>query len=236
MTTIDRTAYPRLGSRLTREELNARYDLTETDLAFIRATARGDTGRLILATLLKTRQDLGCFLAPDEVPPDIVVHLAAQLGPAVPQAWPDEARRTKSLYRYQAAVRAHLSVTPYGDAGERLVTSTVLEAAETMSDPADLINLAIETLQIAASDLPAFSTLDRLVNRLRAEVHGRIYNRVVTRLTAEQTAALDALLIKPAGSSTTGLQPPQADAWPRGPEDDQALDRAARLAGWLDRP
>jgi len=34
MTAIDRTAYPRPGSRLTREELRARYTLTETDLIF----------------------------------------------------------------------------------------------------------------------------------------------------------------------------------------------------------
>ena len=54
MTAIDRTAYPRLGARLTRDELAVRYDLTETDCAFIDASARGDTGRLMLATLLKT--------------------------------------------------------------------------------------------------------------------------------------------------------------------------------------
>ena len=36
MTAIDRTAYPRPGARLTREELGARYDLTETDLTFVR--------------------------------------------------------------------------------------------------------------------------------------------------------------------------------------------------------
>ena len=36
MTAIDRTAYPQPGSRLTREELRARYTLTETDLTFIR--------------------------------------------------------------------------------------------------------------------------------------------------------------------------------------------------------
>jgi hypothetical protein len=50
--------------------------------------------------------------------------------------------------------------------------------AETMSDPADPINRAVETLQAASIDLPAFSTLDRLINRLLAEVHVRIYNRV----------------------------------------------------------
>ena len=95
MTAIDRTAYPRPGARLTREELDARYHLTETDRAFIDARARGDTGRLMLATLLKTRRDLGCFPAPDEVHAGTVAYLAAQLGVAAPQAWPDGARRTK---------------------------------------------------------------------------------------------------------------------------------------------
>jgi hypothetical protein len=44
---------------------------------------------------------------------------------------------------------------------ERLLSGIVLDAAETMSDPADLINRAIEALGSAAIDLPGFSTLDR---------------------------------------------------------------------------
>jgi len=80
MTAIDRTAYPRPKARLTREELTARYDLADTDLAFIRANARGDAGRLTLATVLKTRQDFGCFVSPEDVHPDTVAHLAAQDG------------------------------------------------------------------------------------------------------------------------------------------------------------
>ena len=125
------------------------------------------------------------------------------LGVATPEASADEVRRTKSLYRYQAAVRSYLGVEPYGDEAECLITSTVLEAAETMSDPADLINRAIEALHAAATDLPAFSNLDRLVNRLRAEVHGRMYDRVAARVTAQHAAVLDALLIKPPGSPVT---------------------------------
>jgi TnpA family transposase len=205
MTAIDRTAYPRPGMRLTRDELSARYDLTETDLAFIRVNARGGSGRLVLATLLKTRRDVGYFAAPAAVHPAIVDHLAAQLGVTAPQSWADEIGRTKSLYRYQAAIRSHLAVTPYGDTAEQLVISTVLEAAETMSDPADLINRAVETLQSAAIDLPAFSTLDRLVNRLRAEVHQQIYDRVAGRIASNHAAVLDALLIKPPDSPTTGF-------------------------------
>jgi len=205
MTAIDRTAYPRPGMRLTREELGDRYDLTETDVAFLHASARGDMGRLVLATLLKTRRDLGCFPALDTVHASTVAHLAAQLGAAAPQAWADAVRRTKSLYRYQAVVRTYLSVTAYDDAAERLVAGTVLEAAETMSDPADLINRAVEALGTAAIDLPAFSTLDRLVNRLRIEVHGRMYARVAACVSAEQASLLDALLIKLPESAVTGF-------------------------------
>ncbi len=175
MTAIDRTAYPRPGARLTREELTARYDLADADRAFIRANARGDAGRRVLATPLKTRQDLGYFTMPEEAHPDTVAHLASQLGPPAPPAWPDEARRTKSLYRYQVAVRAHLSVGQYDEMAERLVVDTTLKAAETMSDPADLINRAVEALRAAAIELPVFSTRDRLVNSVRADVHARIY-------------------------------------------------------------
>jgi TnpA family transposase len=202
MTAIDRTAYPRPGARLTREELGARYALTETDLAFIRVSARGEVGRVMLATLLKARQDLGRFPTLDEVHTDTVTYMASQLGLTTP-VWLDQVDTTKSFYRYQTAVRRHLSVTPYGDAAEELVTKTTLETAETMSDPADLINRAVEALQAASMDLPAFSTLDRLVNRLRAEVHTQIYNRVAARVTAEHAAVLDALLVRPTNSTTT---------------------------------
>lgn len=204
MTAIDRTAYPRPGARLTREELDDRYGLTDSDLAFLRATARGEAGRLRLALLLKARQDLGYFPPPDAVHAGTVAHLASQLGLASLPALPSEGRGTKTLYRYQAAVRAHLRVTPYGEVGERLVTGTILGAAATMSDPADLINRAIEALRDTSIDLPAFSTLDRLVNRLRAQVHGRMYDQVAARLSAEPAAALDALLATPPqGSSGT---------------------------------
>ena len=235
MTAIDRTAYPRPGERLTREELTARYNLADAELAFIRANARGDAGRLMLATLLKTRQDLGCFAMPEEAHPDTVAHLAVQLGLAAPPAWPDEPRRTKSLYRYQAAVRAHLSVGPYDETAERLVANTTLKAAETMSDPADLINRAVEALQAAAIDLPAFSTLDRLVNRVRAEVHARIYDQVRQRLTADHKTMLDGLLTKPPNSLTSNFNRLKQTPGPATPKTIRLwIERLEWLTGLID--
>jgi uncharacterized protein DUF4158 len=234
MTAINRTAYPRLDARLNHEELRARYTLTETDRAFIKASARGESGSLMFALLLKTRQDFGCFPALDEMQMGTVTHLASQLG-LVPPSWPGEAHRTKSLYRYQAAVRAYLSVTPYGNAAEKLVATTTLQAAEVMSDPADLINRAVETLQTASIDLPAFSTLDRLVNRLRIEVHERIYIRVVVRMTAEQMAVLDVLLIKLTNSTTTPFNRLKQTPGPATPATIRLwVDRLDWLAGLIE--
>ncbi|MGO9357812.1 MAG: Tn3 family transposase [Xanthobacteraceae bacterium] len=235
MTAIDRTAYPRPGARLTREELTARYNLADADLAFIRANARADAGRLMLATLLKTRQDLGYFAMPEEVHPDTVAHLAVQLGLAAPSAWSNETRRTKSVYRYQAATRAHLSVRPYDEMAERLVADTTLKAAESMSDPADLINHAVEALQAAAIDLPAFSTLDRLINSVRAEVHARIYDQVRLRLTADHERTLDGLLVKPPNSVTTNFNRLKQTPGPATPKTIRLwIERLEWLTGLID--
>ena len=191
---------------------------------------------MLLATLLKSRQDLGYFATPDEIHPDTVSYLRSQMGLGIPPVSPDEERRTKTLYQYQAAVRTHLSVTTYGEAGERLISSTTLEAAQTMSDPADLINRAIEALHTAAIDLPAFSTLDRLVNRLRAEVHERIFDLVAARLTAEHVSAdLEALLTKPANSATTSFNRLKQAPGPATPKTIKLwIDRRDWLDGALD--
>lgn len=62
--------------------------------------------------------------------------------------------------RHRKAIRAYLGTTSYDDAAERLVR-----------------------LKDVKIDLPAFSTLDRLVNHLRTEVHERIYDHVAQHPT-----------------------------------------------------
>lgn len=203
MTAIERTAYPCAGRRPDRAELRAHYDLVEAEHAFLRRHARGDAGRLLLALVLKTRAHLGFFPAPREVARKVVDHLADQLGAGALAAGVATAARTKSYYRYQDAVRLRLGAKVFGDAGCALVTRIVRAAAATMSDPADLINRAIEALVEADIDLPAFSTLDRLVGHLRAEAHDVLYRQVAARLDAVDRAALDALLVRGERATTT---------------------------------
>lgn len=63
-----------------------------------------------------------------------------------------------------------------------------------MDNPADLINAAIEELIKERYELPAFSTLDRLVRRVRALVNRRLWNTILRRLTSADLIRLDNLL------------------------------------------
>ena len=102
-------------------------------------------------------------------------------------------------------------------------------------DPADLINRAIEALSKAAIDLPAFSTLERLANHLRARVHTQMYKQVATQLTADDVAALDALLIVQTGAVTTAFNGLKQTPGPARPETiRQWTDRLDWLTGLVD--
>ena len=74
-----------------------------------------------------------------------------------------------------------------------------------MSDPADLINVAVEELIKANIELPAFSTLDRLVGHERQEVHETLYLKITHALNPNQRQTLDALLEVSEGEKLTGF-------------------------------
>lgn len=203
MTAIDRTAYPNLGKALTRVELVARLSMSDADREFINANTRDEAGRLTLAVLLVVRRDAGCFPVYGATHASVIDHIAAQLELAVTEQFQDSSEKT--LYRYRAAVRVYLDARAYGQVGESLVSAAITHAASTMSDPADLINRAIEALGAAGIDLPAFSTLDRLAGHVRMQVHRQMYDAVAACLNPATIEALDAMLIVPSGSATTAF-------------------------------
>ena len=63
------------------------------------------------------------------------------------------------IYRYRQAIRTFLGIRSWSDGGEEITRHAIEIAAHTMSDPADLINVAIETLIANRFELPAFSLI-----------------------------------------------------------------------------
>jgi TnpA family transposase len=192
MASIERTAYPRFKPSLTATELQTLYCPTDEERAFIATHARGDTQQLTLLTLLKCQQHLGYLPALAEVPEYIRTYLCQQLH-LLPLMY-THVDAEKTLYRYRQLIRTYLDIKPYGEGGQDVVETAVQHAASTMSDPADLINLAVEHLIQQRFELPAFSTLDRLVMHIRHGVHQDLYTRITASLKAAERARLDALL------------------------------------------
>ncbi|MCB0262303.1 MAG: Tn3 family transposase [Calditrichaeota bacterium] len=195
MASIERTAYPRFKQKLTDEELKQCYQPDDKELSFVRHHARGDQLQLTLLVLLKAHQHLGSMPSPKEVPTQIKHYLASWLGLGSNiSVLKESSVNKKSFYRYRQAIRAFLDIRPWSDGGNKIVKQTVEKAAYTMSDPADLINVAIEALIQNRYELPAFSTLNRLTGHIRQQVHERLYQKATSDLSDEQRYILDQLL------------------------------------------
>jgi hypothetical protein len=192
MASIERTAYPRFKPSLTTNELQTLYEPTEEERDFVSTHARGEAQQLTLLILLKCQQHLGYLPVLADVPDDIRTYLCQQLHLLPLMDGHGEAEST--LYRYHQLIRTYLDIKPYGEGGQDVVERAIQQAAYTMSDPADLINLAIEHLIQQRFELPAFSTLDRLVMHVRRGVHQDLYARITASLDASAMARLDALL------------------------------------------
>jgi TnpA family transposase len=222
MAAIERTAYPRFTPSLTATELQRLYAPTEEDRTFVTTYARGPAQRLTLLVLLKCHQHLGYLPALADVPDQIRCYLCQQLH--LPPTTYTVVEATRTLARYRYLIRTYLAITPYTNGGVRVVIDAVHQAASTMSDPADLINVAIEHLIQQRFELPAFSTLDRLVGHIRHRVHQTLYAQITGSLNPTQQARLDALLEVTDGPSEFG----RMKASPR-----QAT--LTHLREWLDR-
>src|SRR5579884_2525333 len=87
-------------------------------------------------------------------------------------------------------------------------------AVQVMDTPADLINVAIETLVKEHCELSAFRTLDVLATRIRKFVNGRIFRTVLSRLTEAEQTLLERLIDKEAPGHFTDFnrikEPPKS--------------------------
>ena len=141
--------------------------------------------------MLKSFQRLGYFTDIESVPTAIIAHLRKCLNLSVKvSAIPS----VRSKRYYQQAIRTYLGVKPYDRTASKLTATLVARTASVMEHPADLVNAAIEELVKERYELPAFSTLDRLVGHVRAVTNNRLFQLVEKGLSQLQQAYLDLLL------------------------------------------
>jgi Domain of unknown function (DUF4158) len=117
---------------------------------------------------------------------------------------------------HRAVVRTRLGVTRNPGKARKIADRAIRKAARVKNNPPDLINVALEHLVQASLELPAFSTLDEMATRVRAEINSGIFQMIRSRLGPGGRARLEALLV----------------VGPDGESDLARLKRPARRASW----
>jgi len=198
----ERIAYPELPTPVSAADLTSLFTPTSSEIAWALNEARTAEARRGLLTLLKVFQTLGRFLPPQQIPAEIVRHvsLVAGLGEV------DQVSYTKrTRVRHQARAREFLQVKAWNADARRLTEQTVETLAVVRARPSDLINGAIDVLVRAHVELPALSTLRRIVSVVQQHVHGGLLNQVAARLAATQCETLDSMLAVPDGAHTSAF-------------------------------
>lgn len=152
--------------------------------------------------MLKTFQRLGYFCQFEFIPRPIIdhIHSCLNLGGKASAIAPERSRR-----RYREAIRQYLKISIYNKQGQKIIAKAVGVAATVRDHPADLVNVAIEELVKERYELPAFSTLDRLVLHIRAVINNRLFRKVARSLSVTEISYLDSLLIDDPDSDSVTL-------------------------------
>ena len=192
MTLIDRTAYPRFKQFPDAKELAELYTTTPEEIKLAKSKTKSHEGFLSFIIMLKSFQRLGYFPHPELVPIAVRRHLRSCLNL---HSWVKAIPRDRQRYSSQKTIRDYLKVKQYDKAGQRLIAALVAEATEVKDHPADLINVAIEELVKERYELPAFSTLDRLIRHIRSMVNNRLFALCSEGLSINEQIYLDQLLV-----------------------------------------
>ena len=191
MASIERTAYPRFKRVTSARELDQSFTPTPDEIAWAQGLTRSSAHLLALVVALKSFQRLGHFPAQSEVPDTVVDHVRRTLE-VEKEATSTTAART--VRQHRSLIRERLGVVSDPGYARKLAESAIYAAAQAKDNPADLINVALEELVRARCEIPGYSTLDGMAARIRAEVNGALFARILLRMSGDEVRGLEGLL------------------------------------------
>ena len=187
--------YAALPADPTDEELTRDWTLKADDRVEIHR-CRGDANRHRFAIQLCALRTFGRFI--DDVPVRIANHVGRQLG-LPPSLFTAPSDRAATDTGHAQRIRAHLHCLPFDEQAQERLRRWLAERALTGVLGAPLLDSAAGALRSWKIELPARSTLERLVDGCAARGEEAIWQRIQERVTPEFCAAVDALLAVPKG-------------------------------------
>lgn len=197
------------------ETLAEAWTLRPENLTFVRES-RGDDHRLRCAIQLCVLLRQGRFLArPEDVPPQILVYLADQLGlTALPDL--NEPVRPNTESDQHERIQQHLGFVSFGSEEESSLRA-FLESKFRVDFRLDAhLEEAISFLFVRKIVSPAVSSLKRLIKSVAWSIQESLHETIAGRLSTEQTKGLEAMLLVDSDQAVSGIQalkvfPPQAN-------------------------
>ncbi len=206
MTQVHETAYPRLKSDPSPQDLEDVYTLTAEEIAFVDRQVKRPAARAVAFLYLKLFQRLGYFERITRIPPLIRDHIVAQAGyPRGPRLV--ELRRFEDSGARQhliTALRRYQNVRPLDKPGQAWLEHIAETAADSRHVVADIINVMLEELVHHRYELPAFSTLDRIAGRAREKTNDTHFASITRQLDPKVKALIDGLFKAQSGDASTG--------------------------------
>ena len=190
------TAYPQLKTAPSAKELADVYTPNFVELVWAEKRTREPAPRVGLLALLKTFQRLGYFVPLSDVPVCLLEHIARSAGyDSVPaELFHYDASSVRR--RHMLLVRDYAAVKAWGEDAEAAMETASRDAARTLDDLPDIINVVLEQLVRQRFELPAFSTLLRAAQHARALANREYQSLVCDRLDAVARERLAILLTR----------------------------------------
>jgi TnpA family transposase len=185
--------YPTFPTDPADEELAHDWTLSAADLVEVRR-CRGDDNRHRFAIQLCALRTLGRFADDIEtVPVHVANHIGAQLGlPAT--LFVRTVDRMETEREQAQRIRAYLRYTTFDEPAQARLDALLAERAAEGLAPAALLGIAVAALRSWRTQLPAVSTIERLVHRFASRAEQEAWQRIRASLPSELCVQIDQLL------------------------------------------
>ena len=191
-TTSASVIYPALPDPLTTGDLQELFNPSFDERKWARGVARTPETQVALLVHLKIFQTIGRFMSVGDVPLAGVEYVARKM------AIDSDATLTcpiRTHFRHRQAILSRLKVTAWGAAGRALAQATMSKTARARTDPADIMNSAIDALIRHDFELPPLTILRRLAGTWHSKTNTAQWAEVCGRLSSTQHGMLETLLV-----------------------------------------
>lgn len=190
--TATRVIYPELPDPLAPGDLQQLFSPSFDERKWAPTVTRTPEAQVALLVQLKIFQTIGRFLPAVDVPLAAIEYMARRMGV---ESGSNLIFPERTLYRHRQAILKRLEVVTWGTQARVLAQATMQSTAQARTDPADIINSAIDALIRNDFELPPLATLRRLAGTAHKKINAAQWAAVCSRLSPAQSAVLEALLV-----------------------------------------